>query len=435
MNDFWYKCLNSAADIVIAFAFFAFLMERRTKSLLPPVITALACSVCEFFFLPPGGIITAMSLLVVLAAGGFAVFKEKPSMIVCCSLAAAYVYCVSDLIFGTVSVLATGKMFAAQLEPTGFACFIIRNCSVLLLAPMYFIIRKTKETVSEKARWFLDWIIFVFGLAAAILLQNYNVTNDDADSADIPAALIGFAALYAASLSVMVLFSVICEKVQRRKRRRLSEKSYDQFREQMITQNESTLALQKFRHDIVNHLIDIRALIAANDIGSALTLLDETARKAEEAWSERLSTGDPIADVVITSKAAVCRSKEIEFICSAESMNGFKMDNVDMSSLISNLLDNAIEAAEKAESPYVKLDIFDHNAYHVIRVENRISRELPGSGGSFLQTTKPEPDLHGFGLKIIEDIAEKYGGNFVGKKDGDRFIATVLIKIRFENGV
>lgn len=435
MDGFFGKCLNGAADIVIAFAFFVFLMERRSEKPLPLILTILAGTVCEFFFLPPGDDMTLLFMISVLIAGSFIVFEEKPSMIVCCSLAAAYVYCISDLIFGNLAVLMTGKTFFALLNPEGITRFIIRNCSALLLIPMCFIIKKSKEFISENARWILNWIIFAFGFASMILLRNCDSGMDDINGTDALLAAAGFAAIYAVSPAVMYLFSVICERYQRRKRTQLSEKSYDQFREQVILQKENTLALNKFRHDIVNHLIDIRALIVANDTDSALALLDETARKAEEAWAEPLSTGDPIADVVIASKSAVCRSKGIEFICKTESMDDFQMDLVDMSSLISNLLDNAIEAAEKTESPYVKLDIFDHNAYHVIRVENKMSEKPAALGGNSLQTKKSEADLHGFGLKIIQDIAEKYGGNFVRKEDGDRFIATVLIKIHLKNGV
>lgn len=434
MDGFFGKCLNGAADIVIAFAFFVFLMERRSKNPLPLILMILASSVCEFFFLPPGDDLTLLFMIPVLIAGSFIVFKEKPSMIVCCSLTVAYVYCISELIFGNIAVMMTGKTFVGLILHDSLSRFIIRNCSVLLLIPMYFIIKKSKENISENIRWFLDWIVFAFGLAALILLGNSNSGKDEVNGTGaLPAA--GSAAIYVASLAAMYLFSVICEKYRRRKQAQLSEQSYDQFREQVILQKENTLALNKFRHDIINHLIDIRALIVANDTDSALMLLDETARKAEEAWAEPLSTGDPIADVVIASKSAVCRSKGIEFICKTESMDDFKMDLVDMSSLISNLLDNAIEAAEKTGSPYVKLDIFDHNAYHVIRVENRMLEGNAALGGNFPQTTKSEADLHGFGLKIIQDIAEKYGGNFVRKEDGDRFIATVLIKIHLKNGV
>lgn len=428
MDSFFGKCLNGAADIVIAFAFFVFLMERRSKNPLPLILTILASSVCEFFFLPPGDDMTLLFIIPVLIAGSFIAFKEKPSMIVCCSLTVAYVYCISELIFGNIAVMMTGKSFVVLTLHDSLSRFIIRNCSVLLLIPIYFIIKKSKENISENIRWFLDWIVFAFGLAALILLGNSNSGKDEVNGTGaLPAA--GSAAIYAASLAAMYLFCVICEKYRRRKQAQLSEQSYDQFREQVILQKENTLALNKFRHDIVNHLIDIRALIIANDINNAIVLLDETARKAKEAWAEPLSTGDPIADVVIASKSAVCRSKGIEFLCKTESMDDFQMDLVDMSSLISNLLDNAIEAAEKTGSPYVKLDIFDHNAYHVIRVENSISEEAPAPSGNFLSTTKSEADLHGFGLKIIQDIAEKYGGNFVVKKDEDRFVATVLIKI------
>lgn len=423
---FWAKCLNGAADIVIAFAFLIFLFERRFKKPLPAVITVLVCSVCEFFFLPPGGVITVTFMLIVIVAGSFILFKEDPSLIVGGSLAAAYVYCISDLIFTNAAVWATGKPFFALTAAESPARFIIRNFSVLLLVPAFFIMRKIKADVFGIARWILDWIIFGFGLASVLILQEFENAEIVLEGTNALLAAAGSAALYAASMAAMYLFCFLFEKYQLKKRKQLSERSCDHFREQTFIQNENTLLLNKFRHDIVNHLIDIRALIIANDTDSALALLDETAKKAEDAWKDPPTTGDPVADVVIASKSAVCRSKGIEFICKIELSDKIRMDMVDISSLISNLLDNAIEAAEKTEEPHIRMEIFDYNAYHVIRVENNMSE--PVAPDDPLRTKKSEPALHGFGLKIIEDIAEKYDGNFIKKADGDHFTATVLIK-------
>lgn len=385
--------------------------------------------------LPPGGVITVTFMLAVIAAGSFILFKEDPSVIVGGSLAAAYVYCISDLIFTNAAVWTSGKPFVALAGADSPARFIIRNFSVLLLVPAFFIMRKIKADVFGIGRWILDWIIFGFGLASVLILQEFEDADTVAEGTNALLAAAGFAALYAASMAAMYLFCFLFEKYQRKKRKQLSEKSYDLFREQTFIQNENTLLLNKFRHDIVNHLIDIRALIIANDTDSALVLLDETAKKAEEAWAEPLSTGDPVADVVIASKSAVCRSKGIEFICKIKLTDKFKMDMVDISSLISNLLDNAIEAAEKTEEPHIRMEIFDYNAYHVIRVENNMSKESAAPDGDLLQTKRSEPALHGFGLKIIEDIAEKYDGNFIKKADGDYFTATVLIKTNVKKGV
>ena len=104
-----------------------------------------------------------------------------------------------------------------------------------------------------------------------------------------------------------------------------------------------------------------------------------------------------------------------------------KIEAADISSLLSNLLDNAVEAAENCTDPYVKLDIFVHNVYLVFRVENSVCNAVR-SDTQRIGSTKEDRSLHGCGMDIIREIAEKYGGSFTWKSDNDRFIATVLMR-------
>lgn len=165
-----------------------------------------------------------------------------------------------------------------------------------------------------------------------------------------------------------------------------------------------------------------------NETDSALKLLEETAGKAEQSNFDLIDTGNVFADVVISSKAAVCRRKGIQFEFKSVSLKELKIEAADISSLLSNLLDNAAEATLKTSDPYIKLNIFEHNIYLVIRIENSVDEDIH-SDNLQIKSTKADSSLHGCGMEIIREIAEKYNGNFIWKSEDNIFTSTVLIKM------
>ena len=102
----------------------------------------------------------------------------------------------------------------------------------------------------------------------------------------------------------------------------------------------------------------------------------------------------------------------------------------DLSSLLSNLLDNAVEAAAQTTEPFVRLTITKYNAYYTICVENSYmgKKSLKGSVGALI-STKSDKAPHGYGTQIISDIAQKYDGNYSWEAQESRFISTVIMII------
>lgn len=107
-----------------------------------------------------------------------------------------------------------------------------------------------------------------------------------------------------------------------------------------------------------------------------------------------------------------------------------QIEPIDISSLLSNLLDNAIEASEKTDNPIINLSIFKQNAYYVINIENSICENNNLTDSDYIPiSTKSNSALHGYGMQIIDDIAQKYDGNFSWRVRNEKFVATVLLKL------
>ena len=105
------------------------------------------------------------------------------------------------------------------------------------------------------------------------------------------------------------------------------------------------------------------------------------------------------------------------------------MDIMDICSIFGNALDNAIESVEKQtdiEKRLIKTTAYAKNQFIMIRFEN-YSEEMPVLESGLPHTTKKDTIYHGFGLKSIHMITQKYGGTMTIKTENNWFILRILI--------
>ncbi len=99
----------------------------------------------------------------------------------------------------------------------------------------------------------------------------------------------------------------------------------------------------------------------------------------------------------------------------------------DLCNLIGNMLDNAIEAAEKVDSgAAVEVSIFSDKYQLIITVSNSILQSVLRNN-SDLKTTKNETSSHGFGIKSIRAIAKKYDGLVDFYEENITFFCRVIL--------
>lgn len=402
---------------------FSWLLLKKSRNIIPLAAVIIIGTAAKFLLFnvstPVGYLVTAL----IYFFGNAFLSGDKLAKKISVSVTAAYIVCISDFIFGSIIALLSEKGFG-QLRTEWL---IIHSLSVLAFIPAFVLLRKIPRNTPNKFYSFFAGTMSGFCIVAIIVTGGFRGSAMNLSRENMLAAALVALIFYAASIIVVGFFSQLCIGVDREQKLLLLETNYKNFSEQIELRRENEQALRKFRHDIINYLSDIRGLIAMNEKDSALKLLEETAGKAELPNLGSIDTGNVFADVVISSKAAVCRRKNIMFEYRSVSLKEQKIEAADISSLLSNLLDNAVEAAENCTDPYVKLDIFVHNVYLVFRVENSVCNAVR-SDTQRIGSTKEDRSLHGCGMDIIREIAEKYGGSFTWKSDDMRFTATVLVR-------
>lgn len=142
------------------------------------------------------------------------------------------------------------------------------------------------------------------------------------------------------------------------------------------------------------------------------------------------STGSCALDAVLIANVISCRKKNIKFtwFCEKNVLNGF--DEIDIYSVFCNLMDNAKEATEQISDETKRVislvcsgDMID---FVRIRITNYYSGTIESEDG-LPATTKQKSELHGFGLKSVKIIAEKYNGKMQISADGETFELQLLL--------
>lgn len=185
--------------------------------------------------------------------------------------------------------------------------------------------------------------------------------------------------------------------------------------------------MRTFRHDYINHLSSINALIGEGCYSDAQNYIDKLTESTHRNEAIYL-TGNRLADAILTDKSDSCKDfADIEFDgCITD-----KIENSDICIILANALDNAVEACKMCpERCKISIAAQVKQGYWTMAMRNpTVNADSEG----IMKTSKEDEKNHGFGLLSIEQAVKKYDGTMaVSIKDGVFEIAVVL-KIPVEN--
>ena len=176
-----------------------------------------------------------------------------------------------------------------------------------------------------------------------------------------------------------------------------------------IEMHEKNTELRRFRHDIKNLLLALNSMIEEKKYNQASDYIHEMQETMEVTKEKAFDTGNFIADALFESKAKT--AKEYGIIMSAEGCIPVnKVEDVNMVILISNLVDNAIEAAKKvAGDKKIEIKSILKKNIWIFTVKNSCEKDVVIKR-NHIETTKGNKDAHGFGLSNVERVTQKYDG-------------------------
>lgn len=233
--------------------------------------------------------------------------------------------------------------------------------------------------------------------------------------------IVVYAAVYALFCCCAVLYGQLKQQKDIKSRSELA------LQRQMWSVHKAQYEMSRENIDIINRKChDLKHQVAAlkhiHDPDRREEVIDSL-QSAVMIYDAMLETGNEILDTVLTEKSLICAQREIALSCMADGEQLAFLDPVDLYTLVGNALDNAIEATEllPPEERSIRLRVQEKAGLVFFQIENPYPGTLELRDGLPL-TRKEDKQDHGFGLKSIRDVGEKYHGLLTLETEGGLFV-------------
>lgn len=201
-------------------------------------------------------------------------------------------------------------------------------------------------------------------------------------------------------------------------------------REYRLTENQNIKKLEALRENFLHQIHSAAQVIQANPQDRLLT---ETLLQSEiilENAKQQFYSPIPVLNALFTIKANYAQALGITLSIHCQHNAEITIHDVDLCSVVGNLLDNAIEACTPSSCAIktIHAAVTQRANYVIIRVENTIGSDF-SMPSQHQKTTKSNTVNHGIGLKLVAQICSKYNGSFTLEQLSDSLVcATAILK-------
>lgn len=229
------------------------------------------------------------------------------------------------------------------------------------------------------------------------------------------------------NIVIYVLFRKIIVSVQENAKTKLILHNQGVIQEHIIELNKSHKEIRRIKHDVLNHYGILEYMITNNGQDECLKYIRELREQAETV-PMYYNTGNMIGDAVINQKVYSTREENIKYDLRIKFPQHMCIEEVDLGTLLVNLLDNAIEAVREVEEKErkIKINIHPHHNKLLINMSNSVAYN-PIQNNKLVQRKKPNKHEHGYGLVNVKYVVDKYDGFMEYSCEDNEFEINVLI--------
>ena len=225
---------------------------------------------------------------------------------------------------------------------------------------------------------------------------------------DIDAYAVFFISITGVLYSIFLTLNLAIKNIlSDRQNRELQSFMYMQ-KQQYDYQLQQSVAVRRFKHDLVNHIGVVRELINEKKTDEAKEYID-TIWNIQDVFDLKIHTGDSFLDIIVNYYSYLAIKENIEFAVWGKLTERMPLEMFDITTLMGNILQNAFEAAIKADVPRIRVELVEHKEEIFIVVSNSAAKRI-NTKTDFFMTFKKDKQNHGFGMKNIVATVEKYHG-------------------------
>lgn len=301
--------------------------------------------------------------------------------------------------------------------------YIVTFILIVIYIVIYYILYILWNRIINKTKVNTIKYFIIFPLSQALLIWfilDYAIDNKAITSIYATILILSLLSLIADAILFKVINS-LNEKYLVEKKNLLMEqelnKGWDYYNN-LISNYES---VNKIRHDIRNQIMIINAMIDKKEFNKARKQVVDLEKIVSK--TEKQVCDNNIISSVVEEKEKICKKDKIVFKYDVIASKQLNIKGIDLCSLFSNILDNAIKACKKIDKKEINLTTKIDKGYLIISEENYYKE---------LSKNKKKNEFlpkHGLGLEIINDIATRYDGNVKIDISEEKFKIVVLLKL------
>lgn len=340
----------------------------------------------------------------------------------------------STLLISYISLNLLGILSGNTLEEMIDSRGLIRLLNLFITKVLLFEVTRVILRIKGKKNFSFELteifvISFIFAITLIIGLGVFRANLNSGVPSDSPLSLTIGVGLIAINVFTYVLMKRISDKNLDRERLLLDKAQNELYFSQLTEYEKQFNEMRKIRHDMKNHLQCLAALVSQNNNKKAEDYIDDIIENKLDFGFDYINTGNKVVDAVINMKMFQSKKENISTIVHINRFETF-VEDTDMCALLSNILDNAIEASRKETgNKEICIDAMPKKGYVNLIIKNAISHSVLEANPE-LKTTKIDTLIHGIGMRSVSDIVKKYDGMIEFFEQSNYFIADIWLPLK-----
>ncbi|MEG1895436.1 MAG: GHKL domain-containing protein [Oscillospiraceae bacterium] len=284
-------------------------------------------------------------------------------------------------------------------------------------------VSKRKNTFLTAIQWMELLMFSLYSMFSIYLIIESSLYSDMTNAALIFDTI----AIVACNVIIFSVISKLEDDNETKHNNLILEQQIKIEMESVTSLMEAYTKQRSMTHDFNNHISILQSLIENDNIQKAKEYINEMAGNGMSG-ALVVNSNNPVIDALLTQKYLVAKNSNIDVQIWIDDLSQIPMNNGDLVVVLSNLLDNAIEAAKQCLSQRsIKIKLVKDRENILLSVHNTTGTEIDCTD-KVLKTAKFDKLNHGYGFPNIQSILNKYKYDYKVSCENGWFKFTVLMQ-------
>lgn len=225
---------------------------------------------------------------------------------------------------------------------------------------------------------------------------------------------------------IFFIYEQLSNAYREQLQREQMEKQVRMYQNQLELLQDSKRKVQSLRHDMRHHLKSLYVMTKEGQQEKVLQYIEEMQVSLENP-KQHVTTGNAELDAILNYSWDKAERLGIRMECKTSVSPSFSVSMYELSIILGNLLENAMEAAAKTKNPYISLKLIGEKEVLAVQVKNSYNGSVKKKGTQFVSTK--EGKGHGVGLQSVQNLVEQKKGSVQISHDEKEFRVEVMIYV------